>query len=968
VIRLPVLARSFPSRIVPAAVFAFLALAAAASVLRAQSAKITPAKDIIGFSIGDDYHMANYTQIGTLWKKWASESDRMILTSIGNTAEGRPQLMAIITSPENLRKLDHYKEISRRLSLAEGLGEDDAHSLSEEGRAVVWIDGGLHSSESVNSQQETQMVYEMVSRNDAETLRFLKDVILLAPIANPDGVEIVANWYMRNENEKLRTFAGLPRLYNKYVGHDNNRDFFMSSMPETANMNRVLYREWYPQIMYNHHQTGPEGSVIFIPPFRDPFNYNLDPLIPLGVEAVGTAMHTRLVAEGMGGSVMRSAANYSTWWNGGARTDPYFHNQIGILTEVIGSPTPTEVSLAPRKQLPSGDWPLPIRPQVWHYLQSVHYDVEVNRAALDYASRNREAMLFNIWRMGMNSIERGSRDNWTITPKRIAALVAAARKADPSIQEESSVSGLMNAGGLAAVTVPSALYDQVLHDPAHRDARGYIIPADQDDFPTAVKFVNTLLKNGITVLKATGDFTVAGKTYPAGSYIVKAAQAFRPYVLDMFEPQDHPNDLAYPGGPPTPPYDIAGWTLAVQMGVVFDRIVDGFDGPFQRVGQGYDIEKPPVARVTGAPNPAGWLVSHKINDAFILTNRLLKAGAEVDWLKAEQMIAGRGLGTGTLWIPASAVSQPIVERAAAELGVPAYGLAQRPAGEAVKLKPIRIGLVDLYGGVMPAGWLRWLFEQYEFPFEVVYPQILDAGGLRSAFDVLVFPSDTYSSGSRSLDRFIEQAVKRNAGTGFAGAGAGHYDPPAESIPEEFRSMLGSITVNKTVPPLKAFVDQGGTILALGSSATIGQAMGLPVKDHLVEKEANGAEKHLPATEFYIPGSVLRANFDNTDPLAYGMPQKGYVFFDSSPVFDVGTDSKIEAHRVAWFSEKTPLFSGWALGQEHLAGGEMATEASLGQGKLVLIGLEATFRATPHATFKLLFNGLYFGSATPVAGP
>jgi hypothetical protein len=935
------------------------------SVLHAADAapKITPPRAVTGFDIGDDYCMMNYTQISTLWKKWETESDRMKVVSIGTTAEGRSQLMAIVSAPENIKQLDHYKEISRKLSLAEGLTDAQAHELAEEGKAVVWIDGGLHSSESINSQQLTLTVYELISRSDKETMRFLRDVILIAPIANPDGVEVVANWLMRNEEPKKRTFVGLPRLYNKYVGHDNNRDFFMANMPETENQDRVLYREWFPQIMYNHHQTGPEGEVIFIPPFRDPFNYNLDALIPIGIERVGIAMHERLIAMGMGGSGMRAAANYSTWWNGGARTDPYFHNQIGILTEVVGSPVPITIPLVPNKQLPSGDWPLPIAPQaVWHYRQGIEYDNQANRAVLDYASRQKETLLFNIYRMGKNSIERGSKDTWTITPKRIEALIAAAKQRDPSFTMAYALDGVVNPATDVSV-VPSDLYTKILHDPAKRDPRGYILPSDQDDFATAVKFVNALLKNGVAVDKATTAFTVAGKTYPAGSYVVKAAQAYRPFVMDMFEPQDHPNDLAYPGGPPHAPYDIAGWTLAVQMGVKFDRILDGFDGPFERIGKGYDLEKPPVEAVTGGPDVKGWLISHKINDAFVLTNRLLKAGCSVFWYKEEQTVKGVALGTGSVWVPATATSRPIVERAAKELGVPAYGMAAIPAGSAVKLKPIRIGLVDLYGGLMPSGWLRWMFEQYEFPFEVVYPQILDAGGLKNSFDVIVFPSQTYATGARTNNRNMERAVTRNAGTGMAGNGGAHYDPPAESIPEEYRSMLGNITSNKTIPPLKKFIDEGGTIVAIGSSATIGQAMGMPTTDHLVEKGADGMEHHLPVTKFYVPGSVLEANFDVTNPIAYGMSPHGYVFFDSSPVFDIGTGPGPKTNKVVWFTGKHPLFSGWALGEEYLDGGDLAAETSIGQGKLVLIALEATFRGTPHANFKLLFNSLYYGSTT-----
>ena len=296
-------------------------LVSAATMLAAPApTKITPAKDLIGFSIGDDYHVANYTQISALLKRWETETDRMKVVSIGNTSEGRPQYMAIITSPENHKKLDYYRTLSLKLARAEGLSEAEARQLAKEGKAIVWIDGGLHATETVNSQSLAEMVYQMVSRTDDETMRFLDDVILLMAVPNPDGVELVANWYMREEDVTKRTFQTLPRLYHKYVGHDNNRDSITMNMPETTNQNRVLFIDWIPQIMHNVHQTGPAGTVIFIPPFRDPFNYVFDPMIPIGIEQVGTAMHARLVSKGMGGSAMRSAAPYSTWWNGGMRT------------------------------------------------------------------------------------------------------------------------------------------------------------------------------------------------------------------------------------------------------------------------------------------------------------------------------------------------------------------------------------------------------------------------------------------------------------------------------------------------------------------------------------------------------------------------------------------------------------------------------------------------------------------------
>ena len=919
-----------------------------ASALLAQTApKVTSPKEALGFNIGDDYQMANYTQLEAYWKKLASESDRMKLVGIGQTAEGRPQYMAIITSPENFKKLDRYREIARRLALAEDLTDEQAHALAAEGKTVVWIDGGLHANETVGSQQLMETVYQMVSRTDPETMRFLNDTILLCVQANPDGQEIVANWYMREKDPARRSMNNLPRLYNKYIGHDDNRDFYISNMPETTNMNRVMFQEWFPQIVYNHHQTGPTGAVIFMPPFRDPFNYYFDPLVPLGIEMVATAMHSRLVAEGKGGSAMRSGSNYSTWWNGGLRTVGYFHNMIGILTEIIGSPTPVNIALAPDKQLPQGDWPMPVAPQLWHYRQSIEYEITNNRAILDIASRYRETWLYNIYQMGRNSIERGSRDTWTITPKRIAALEAAAAAAQPQgggrggrggAAPQTAAGGDSPFAGAAARTVPADLYNTVLHDPKMRDPRGYIIPSDQPDFPTAVQFVDALIKNGITILKATAPFHVADKNYPAGSLVVKTAQAFRPHILDMFEPQDHPNDFRYPGGPPNPPYDIAGWTLAYQMGVKFDRIPDAFDGPFQKVG---GLLPPPPAAMQTASNPAGYLMDHRIDNSFTVVNRLLKANCDVYWIaKSEQ-----NLGPGAIWVPASASARAVLERGARELGVPVQAAAKAPAGEALKLKPIRIGLYDQYGGIMPSGWTRWIFEQYEFPFQVVYPAALDAGGLNEKFDVLVFTDGAF----------------RRAGTG--GRGGGFAGPSPESVPEEYRSSIGRISEDKTIPQVKSFVEAGGTVVTIGGSTSMAELFGIPVKNYLVEMGADGKEHALPREKFYIPGSLMKATIDNTNPVAYGMPDTVDVFFDSSPVFRLEPTAALKrTSAVAWFSGTALLDSGWAWGQQYLDGGTAAAEASVGQGKVVLLGPEVAFRAQPHATFKLLFNSLYYGSA------
>jgi hypothetical protein len=955
------------------AIFAGAAVLSAA-ILAAQSApKITTPKEALGFNLGDDYMVANYTQLEAYWKKLASESPRMKLESIGKTEEGRDQWMAIISSPDNIRNLAKYKDIARRMALAEGVNEAEAHRLAKEGKAIIWIDGGLHATETVGSQQLMEWVYQMNSRTDEETMRFLNDVILLCVQANPDGQELVANWYMRDKDPTKRTMGGLPRLYAKYVGHDDNRDFYMSNMKETTNMNRQLFIEWFPQIMYNHHQTGPAGAVVFIPPFRDPFNYNFDPLIPLGIEMVGTAMHSRLVAEGKGGSAMRTGANYSTWWNGGLRTVTYFHNMIGILTEIIGNPTPMTIPVVPDKQLPQGDWPMPVKPGEWHYRQSIDYEMTQNRAMVDLASRYKEIFLFNIWRMGMNSIEKGSRDSWTVTPKRIAAMemVAAATPAAAdaagggrggrggrgggrggagaaAAPAQAAAGGDVPGGGGTfggfARSVPASVYETVIHDPKMRDPRGYIIPSDQADFANATEFMNALLKNGVAVHRATSAFAVNGKNYPAGSYVVMCAQAFRPHVLDMFEPQDHPNDFAYPGGPPKRPYDITGWTLAMQMGVKFDRILEKFEGPFTKIN---GVMAPPPAAVSGPASPAGYLISHQINNSFVVINRLLKAGADVYWLKGTA--EGQNLGTGAIWVPASAAARGVIEKSAKDEGVPATAVAKAPMGDALKLKPIKIGLYDQYGGSMPSGWTRWLFEQYEFPFQVVYPKDLDSGDLKSKFDVIVF---------------ADGAIRRGGAGGRGGGGGGFGGAPdPATIPDEYQKMLGRISDETTMPQLKRFVESGGSIVTIGSSTSIAEVFGIPVKNYLVEKGPDGRDRALPGEKFYIPGSLLKTRIDNTNPLAYGMPDTVDVFYDNSPVFRMEPSAALKkTNAVGWFQGTDVLDSGWAWGQQYLDGGTAVAEASVGEGKVVLLGPEVNFRDQPHGTYKLLFNGLYYGSA------
>ncbi len=406
----------------------------------------------------------------------------------------------------------------------------------------------------------------------------------------------------------------------------------------------------------------------------------------------------------------------------------------------------------------------------------------------------------------------------------------------------------------------------------------------------------------------------------------------------MFEPQDHPNDFLYPGGPPIRPYDSAGWTLAFQMGVNFDRVLDAFSGPFQKVPYG-EIQSPPKQTVASAAG-AGYLLSSQVNNSFIAVNDLLKAGAEV--YRLPKGVTGT-VETGTFFVAAGNQAKSVLEKDAAALGVKVAVINQKPA-DAVKVSALRIGLWDTYGGSIPSGWIRWMMEQYHFPYERIYAQDIDAGNLKSKYDVIVFVT-------RAIPPVGGEAADRSL---FA-----DRTPKPEEVPAEFRKMLGKITPEKSIPQLKAFLEAGGSVVTLGTSTNLAYHLGLPVHNALTEKNSSGVERPLPGTKYYIPGSVLQVQVDPAQPAGWGMADKADIDFDNSPVFKLDENAAEKGVKpLIWFATDKPLRSGWAWGQAYLKDGVTGFTATVGPGKFYAFGPEITFRGQSHGTFKLLFNQLY----------
>jgi len=893
--------------------FAFLLIALLSqSLLMAQT--VPSPKSHFGFNIGDNYQLATFTQTEAYLKKIAAVSKKVKLQVIGKTEEGRNQYMVIVSDPSNLANIEKYKSISQKLAHAEDISLAEATQMANEGKAVVWIDGGLHATEVTGIHQWIESIYQLITRTDEETKRILKSTIILFVHANPDGQELVSNWYMRNSDTLKRTTSSLPRLYQKYIGHDNNRDFYMTNMQESKNMSRQQYVEWMPQVLYNHHQTGPPGTVVAGPPYRDPFNYVYDPLLVTGIDALGAAMSSRLNAEGKPGYTMKAGSVYSTWWNGGLRTTAYYHNIIGLLTEIIGNPTPSNIPLVPQRLIPNSATPYPITPQKWYFKNSIDYSVSLNYAVLNYAARYKEELLLNIYKMGRHSIEAGSKDNWTLYSKRAEAVA--------ELLKTEKVTGNID-------SFQTTVFNKVYKNPANRDARGYIVTANQTT--SAIDFINILIQSGIKVEKATANFSVAGKNYPSGSYIVKTNQAFRPHVIDMFEPQDHPNDFQYPGGPPVRPYDAAGWTPAFTMGIEFDRVLEDFNGPFETIAYG-SIQKP-IGKINAGKETVGYSFSTKENAAYYAINTLLAMGVEVFKNKDQYFIASN---------TADKKLQETIELLSAEKGIIFNGVTAKPTNMNDKIMPQRIALWDKYGGSMSSGWVRWIFEKYNFPFQLIYAKEIDASNLKDKYDVIVFVEGAIPSLKSELGNSYEEK-----------------EPKAEDVPEMYQATLGKITAEKSIPALNAFLQNGGTIITIGSSSNLAYHLNLPVKNALVEMVA-GKEKTLPGEKFYIPGSVMQITLDNEYKANWGMNKNADVYFSASPVFKLLPDAiaRKEVVPLAWYASDKTLRSGWAFGQSYLQDGVAAFEAKVGNGKLFVYGPEITFRGQTHSNYKMLFNQLY----------
>ncbi|MDQ3920283.1 MAG: peptidase M14, partial [Acidobacteriota bacterium] len=623
----------------------------------APESNVAPApapRSVLGFTPGEDGKVADWAQITDYFNRLDRASRRVQVETVGESTQGRPLIAAFISAPENIDHLDKYRDIQRRLADPRLVASaDERERLLREGKTVVVISCSIHSTEIVASQMSMQLAYELAAAKDADSAEILDNTILiLIPSPNPDGIQLVADWY--------RASLGHPwegteptEIYHPYAGHDDNRDWFMLNLRETRAFTRLFWKEWFPEVVYDIHQQGQTGSRLFVPPFFDPPNPNIAPLLLREVGLVGHKIAADEEAAGFKGVATNSL--YDTWWHGGFRTAPYYHNSVGILTEAASARlmTPARVTAEQLQKystrglpsaLPSSpltNFPDPWPGGEWH--ASVIRDMELTaaRSVLSLAAKYRERYLRNFYELGARALD------WPATNR-----------------------------------------DDVL---------AYIIPAGQGRDESVAKLVTLLVEQGVEVFRMDRELHLAlvashGTVYndepqappewPTGSYLVFLRQPYRTDVQALFERQIYPDRLSGSGAPERP-YDVAGWTLPMQMGV----------------------EALPVASIREPESE----------------RRLTPVRDESE--------VRRDLG-----LPSGATKTERADRARAA-AVRDVSPIRNPVS-----KGLRLALYRSWTASIDEGWTRWLFDHFNVPYTSLRDADVRAGNLRSKFDVIVLPS------------------------------------------------------------------------------------------------------------------------------------------------------------------------------------------------------------------------------------
>jgi hypothetical protein len=858
--------------------------------------KLMSPKEFLGFTPGDDRKLADWPEITGYFRHLKQHGSRIRWFDMGETTEGRPFFYVCISSPDILERLDEYRTINARLADPRGLSQEEAYELIVRGKTIVMLSCSIHATEVGAAQMSMELAHELETSEDPRVMEILDSVILLlVPSLNPDGLDLVVNWYKKYLDTPYEGSIP-PFLYHKYAGHDNNRDWFMLNLVENRLTVEKIHSVWHPQIVFDMHQMGDTGFRFFVPPYVDPYDPNVDFILQQQINMLGTHIVGELLSAGKTGvSCYNGFDAYAP-----SRAYQHYHGGVRILSEAASVKLATPVTRDARELRVTRDgwgpkqstWnhPVPWPGGEWRLRDIVEYEKIAAMACLRHAATFRDLWLSNFYKLGVRACER-------------------------------------------------------------KEPYAFILPKDQRDPVMLCELLKVLHMGQVEIHRAKADFEVEGAFFPEGSFVIKLAQPYGAYAKTLLEIHEYPDLRQYPGGPPKLPYDITGHTLPLLMGVRCTLAKKPFDVELERV----EVPELPQAiiEIPGGPGDkaergdgdkpvlrdrAGWyILSPAVNASSKVVNVMLEQSREVYRTAGPLVVRGLQVPAGSFLVwsdgahageiedlcSRSGVDACFVDSIESEIGGGISGTNESIEGtlegSKYKLSRPRVGVYQAYRPVADEGWLRYVLEEYGFPYETIRNQRIKRGNLRDEFDTIIFPS----MGAR----LIAQGV------------------PPGIYPSEYVGGLGP----EGKQAIASFVEAGGTCVFLDASCEWAiRELGLPVVNVIDGKRP---------PEFFAPGSILRTIVDTEHPLGFGLPRETAVMFARSPAWEADGE-----YVVARYPAVDPLMSGWLLGGGLLANKASLLEIPVGFGRVVLIGFHPHFRAQTRGTYKIVFNAIYLGSS------
>ncbi len=853
-------------------IFLYIALLCVAFPLQGQQ---TP-DSFFNVAIGADKTLVAYPRIVQYLEYLASESPRVKISYEGKSTLGNDMVLAIISSKENIDNLTDLLDVNKRLTDPTGLTEEEAANLIEKSKVFVLVTATIHADEIAASQMAMLWAYQLAVDRSTVVEEILRDVVILVmPSINPDGNILVTDWYKKNlgtPHEGCR----MPYLYHHYAGHDTNRDFYMLNLKETRVVNHVLHHKYYPHIFLDMHQMGITGPRMFVPPFKDPLNKNLDPRLVRETNLIGSFMAMKLQEAGKQG--VANAYGFDAYWPGGSKNTAWFKNVVGVLTEAasvqVAGPVfvdPNELSSA-SKGLPEYkaqvNFPDPWPGGWWRLRDIIDYELIAANALIELAAKNRRSFVSNFYAVGRDNCEEKN----------------------------------------------------------NQKVFGYVIPPDQWDLPTAYSFLEKMEEHGVKIFSFTDDHAAGGTIYKKGTFVIPLNQPYRDFIQVMMEKQVYPEIVHMEGGPIMEPYDSAGWTMPLQMGIAFEEL------PIPTKGL-------PVARVTGIGCPAEtvagesdgafYLLSARYNNSFLAVNRLFKQGVPV--FRIESAPDGERRLLGSFLVKCSDIKGEFLKSLLTGTGIKATCIAAGSGIGLFRVKPPAIAIYQSYIPRIDEGWTRFVLDQFEFPYAILHNKDFGSKKQLARYDVIVFPDMTRSM---IVDGVVE----------------GRYSYYYRNVHPDFKGGIGA----RGLGNLKEFVREGGHIVVMDSASTLAiDDFELPLINIL---------KNTGDENFSCPGSLLKMYVDVEDPLGWGLPSETALLFFESAAFKTFTpqDHSVTRSVTGYFSPEGPhLLSGYLKGEKKLNRAAMILHFGFEQGHVIVLGGRVQYRGQTSGTYKFLFNSLYF---------